>query len=51
MNSPAPELSVRACQRKVTARHGECAKSNMCAAVAPHSRVFSRHLTMRQRSD
>lgn len=39
MHPPAPELSVRACQTKVTARHVQCAKSNMCAAVAAHARV------------
>lgn len=38
MNPPAPELSVRTCQMKVTAR--QCAKSNMCAAVATHARVL-----------
>lgn len=37
---PAPELSVRTCQMKVTARHVQCAKSNMCAAVAAHARVL-----------
>lgn len=39
MHPPAPELSVRACQMKVTARHVQCAKSNMCAAVAARARV------------